>query len=374
MISLIKPALIGFLSVVFCLLLLRPIAPVIGLLDHPGGRKRHMGSVPVVGGIGLFIGSVGVLAWTGQWFPGAVHMMVAAGFVVGMGALDDRFHLSPYLRMGVQFGAAIAIVLGTGHTVVSLGNLLGFGEIALGPADVAFTAIAAMALINAFNMLDGLDGIAAAVALVALGGLAGYFLDVVDPVAFWVTSVLAGGAAGFLMFNAPVRWNRRHLCFLGDAGSTLLGLALVCVCLVAVQPGPRRLPPAVVLWMMPVPIIELFTSTIRRALRGQSPLQADRGHFHHRLLVAGFSVRAIFLMYVLTSAASAVVGLGLWRSGVSESVVFFGFVALSAVWIAATGNAARLAEMLPERLKRRLRPPTWEVAAAGSLADAADQA
>ena len=139
---------------------------------------------------------------------------------------------------------------------------------------------------------------------------------------------------------------------MGDAGSTYLGFALAGVSLIAVQPTRQGLAPVVILWLMPVPILELFTSTIRRLVTGLSPMQADRGHFHHRLLDAGFSVRAIFIIYTFTSSISAVCGLALWHAGVSESTLFYGFAALSAAWLAWIGNAPWLASRLPESLKR----------------------
>ena len=98
---------------------------------------------------------------------------------------------------------------------------------------------------------------------------------------------LVGSIAAFLIFNLPARFNRPVLVFMGDAGSTLLGFTLAGLSLLAVQPAPTGLPPVVVLWLLPVPILELFTSTFRRAVTGLSPMKADRGHFHHKLIECG---------------------------------------------------------------------------------------
>jgi hypothetical protein len=85
-------------------------------------------------------------------------------------------------------------------------------------------------------------------------------------------------------------------------------------------------------------------------------MQADRGHFHHRLLDAGFSVRAIFLLYLVVSSLTAVCGLSLWHAGVSEAVLFFAFAGLSAAWLLGIRNAPRLVARLPKSLKRGRMP------------------
>jgi len=38
------------------MVILRPIATAAGLVDKPGGRKAHVGEVPIVGGIAMFVG------------------------------------------------------------------------------------------------------------------------------------------------------------------------------------------------------------------------------------------------------------------------------------------------------------------------------
>ena len=95
--------------------------------------------------------------------------------MVLVGAMDDRFDLPPNARILAQIAAVMTLVLASGITVQSLGDLLGLGEIRLGSWSFLFTVVAAIALINGFNMLDGLDGLAGGVALVALTGLSVIF-------------------------------------------------------------------------------------------------------------------------------------------------------------------------------------------------------
>ena len=121
-----------------------------------------------------------------------------------------------------------------------------------------------------------------------------------------------------------------------------------------VQPAPVSigLEPIVVLWLMPMPIFELFASTTRRIVRGMPPTQADSGHFHHVLVGAGYSVRAICAIYALVSLASCAFGLWAFSRGVPESLMFAGFLLLFALWLWFIRSAASLVRYLPAPLRR----------------------
>ena len=52
---------VTFFSTLFVLLVLIPLAPGWKLMDHPGGRKDHLGTTPVVGGISIALVFVAAL-------------------------------------------------------------------------------------------------------------------------------------------------------------------------------------------------------------------------------------------------------------------------------------------------------------------------
>ena len=347
------PLLIGFLVTITMMLVLRPLAVHLRLIDVPGGRKTHAGDVPVIGGIAIFLGLLAAVQAIDPVGRGDASLLVAAGLMCVVGSMDDRFDLPPHVRILAHIAAVMTFVLASGYTVESLGNLLGLGSIGLGPLEFVFTVVAAIALINGLNMLDGLDGLAGGVALIAVIGLSIIFATYGPFNALVVSLALVGSLTAFLIFNLPAAFNRPVLVFMGDAGSTLLGFLLAGLALFAVQPDNGRISPVIILWLLPVPILELFTSTFRRAVTGLSPMTADRGHFHYRLLDAGFSVRSVFILYIVTSAISALVGICAWAIDVSDTRLFFGFLGFSAVWLLCVGNAKRIAVHLPKSLKRR---------------------
>lgn len=348
----IPASIASFLVSCAMLFALRPFAQVVGLIDKPGGRKTHHGEVPVVGGIAMFAGLL-VAAMGGTAQAGAgVSMLVVAAFMVVLGALDDRFDLPPRIRLFAHLAAAVALVYTTGFVVASLGDLVGWRELSLGWGSLPFTVVAIVALINAFNMLDGLDGLAGSAGLVALGGMVVVASEGAEASVLLIAGSMFGAVAAFLMFNLPTHMNRSIRTFMGDAGSTLLGFVLAGLALTLVQPGPAKLSPIMVLWMMPIPIFELFTSTARRIVRGMSPTEADTGHFHHRLVRAGMSVRAICALYFVVSVASCAFGIWADRVDVPEPLMFVGFCLMFGAWLALVRVADRVVPLLPQWFQR----------------------
>jgi UDP-GlcNAc:undecaprenyl-phosphate GlcNAc-1-phosphate transferase len=348
----VPASIASFLVACTMLLALRPLAQVIGLIDKPGGRKTHRGEVPVVGGLAMFAGLLAAApALAGQGSDGVV-IVVGALFMVFLGALDDRFDLPPGVRLFAHLSAAVALVYGIGLVVGSLGDLVGLGTLDLGWSALPFTVVAIVALINAFNMLDGLDGLAGGAGLVASAGIVVLAtLGGVTDVAL-LAADLVGAIAAFLAFNLPMKFNRPVRTFMGDAGSTLLGFVLASLSLKLVQPGTMSLPSVVVLWLMPIPIFELFASTTRRIVHGMSPARADTGHFHHVLIRSGFSVRAVCTVYILVSAASCITGVWAFKSGVSEPVLFAGFCLGFGSWLLFVRYARKFIVFLPDWFKR----------------------
>lgn len=348
----IPASIASFLVACTMLLALRPFAQVVGLIDKPGGRKTHHGEVPVIGGIAMFAGLLVAAGGGGGLEHGGLSLLMVSAFMVLLGALDDRFDLPPMVRLFAHLSAAVALVYSSGFTVPDLGDLLGFGVISLGPVSLPFTVISIVALINAFNMLDGLDGLAGSAGLVTFGGLMVVSSLSGSAGTLLVAGSMLGAVAAFLLFNLPTRLNRPVRTFMGDAGSTLLGFVLGGLALTLVQPSDGRLSPVVALWLMPIPIFELFSSTARRLIKGMPPTQADSGHFHHRLIAAGLSVRAICTLYLLVSVLSC--GIGLWAhvNHVTEYVMFFGFGLLFAAWAGLVRVAHRFVSVLPRWFQR----------------------
>jgi UDP-GlcNAc:undecaprenyl-phosphate/decaprenyl-phosphate GlcNAc-1-phosphate transferase len=348
----IPASIASFLVSCTMLLALRPFAEVVGLIDRPGGRKTHHGDVPVVGGISMFTGLlVAAIGGTGLG-RGGMALLLVSSFMVLLGALDDRFNLPPRVRLFAHLSAAVALVYSTGYVVRDLGDLAGWRELVLGPLSLPFTVVSIVALINAFNMLDGLDGLAGSSGLVALAGIMIVSSMGGSTGTVLVAGSMLGSVAAFLMFNLPTSINRPIRTFMGDAGSTLLGFLLAGLSLKLIQPGALNVEPIIILWMMPIPIFELFSSTARRIARGMPPTQADNGHFHHRLIAAGLSVLAICATYFLVSVVCCGVAVWAYVAEIPEPMMFAGFCLTFGAWLLFVRSAHRFVAVLPPWFRR----------------------
>jgi len=322
----------SFVVSVLSILLLSRLSPRMGLVDQPGGRKRHHEPVPLVGGIAIYLGVMANFEHAADISDMGEAYLLACGAMLLIGVEDDRNDINPRWRLILQTAVVVGLVLYTRHVVTDLGDLFGLGALGLGWAALPFTIVAMVALINAFNMLDGLDGLAGGVATVAFAAMAaiGYLVGRENLPAVALCTVAA--LLGFLLFNAPIQGLRRRLVFMGDAGSTFMGFALAACALSLVSSKGGDVPPPIILWIVAIPIFELFMTFGRRLAKGLPAMQADRGHYHHRLLDAGWPVTAVFGYYFLFSMVSAGIGLALFAIEAPDVATFLGFVAWFGLW------------------------------------------
>jgi UDP-GlcNAc:undecaprenyl-phosphate GlcNAc-1-phosphate transferase len=353
---LIGPAAASFALCLLAMFALRPLAIALDLVDRPVGRKTHHGEVPIVGGLAMFLGmilGIGVLPLA----DGAAGAFLGAcAVLVTIGLIDDRFDVSPWMRLPTQIASTLLLMIGTGAVVTSLGAPFGSAITLSLSSSIAFTIMITVAAVNAFNMLDGMDGLAGATALTSMLALAYVSWTAGLKNSAGVSLVVAGAICAFLMFNLPVRVNRPVRCFMGDAGSTLLGFSVAWVCIRVSQGPTRALAPVTTLWIVALPLYELLWSTVRRIVRGVSPLRADTAHFHHLLLKGGFSVRAAFGFFVALSVLLAGIGIALDRSQLPESYSLLLLALSGAAIIRLMYRAELLWRLIPESWRRRVRP------------------
>ena len=154
---------VAFVSSFVAIIMLRPLAVKVGLVDKPNARKAHVGHIPLIGGISVYIGlliaSILVLIFSPGHVEQLTTYLLASLLMVITGALDDRFDLSVRVRIVVQVVIASIMMFVAGNAIFSLGNLLAFGDISLWYFAYPFTVIAVLGAINAYNMVDGIDGL-----------------------------------------------------------------------------------------------------------------------------------------------------------------------------------------------------------------------
>ncbi|EXJ17117.1 MraY family glycosyltransferase [Imhoffiella purpurea] len=269
-------------------------------MDLPNDRSLHSRPVPRTGGLAVLFGTLASLAFLFVWEPlppELIWLAASLAMVAAISFLDDLGEVSAGIRLGVHLGAALLLLIGgLGWTRLDLPS----GWVTL-PAwiGILLTLLYVVWMINLYNFMDGMDGLAAGMAVFGfaalglLGLIGGEFLYAL------VAFCIAGAAAGFGIVNfppAPI--------FLGDVGSSSLGLLAAGLSLWGVQLG---LFPLWTAWLAFSPfIVDATWTLVARAWRRERLWEAHRSHHYQRLVLAGWSHRKTLLRaYVLMAASGA---------------------------------------------------------------------
>jgi UDP-N-acetylmuramyl pentapeptide phosphotransferase/UDP-N-acetylglucosamine-1-phosphate transferase len=274
-----------------------------GVLDRPNDRSSHTRITPRGGGIAI----VSVVAWAvilaAVLWPGTrlslVALLVPALAIAAVSWRDDLEPLPNRVRFGVHLAAAATATFLLGP--IRSGDAGSLGAVHLGAAAWPVTMLWVVGMTNAFNFMDGIDGIAgvtAAVAGMALAAAAGCLG--LEPVAA-VGLAFAGASIGFLTCN----WPPARI-FMGDVGSAFCGFLIAVLPLLGGEDhGPRlAMVTAVAMWPF---IFDTAFTLCRRAARGENIFKAHRSHLYQRLVIAGWSHRAVSTLYGGLSAMAAAV-------------------------------------------------------------------
>ena len=305
----------------------QPIAYRVDLLDHSNERTLHEKAVPVIGGLAMGVGFLSTLLLMSSLWQSWKLFFVASSLMLLLGCLDDCKEIKVKYRFVIQFLIAW-LVVEVGGVVYTLGDLLGLGMITPGRWAILITLISIVGVINAVNMSDGLDGQAGGQSLIS-------FLMLFFMAAYgnrwqeaWVLLIFVAVLIPFLLFNAPLFSDKPAQVFMGDAGSTFLGMALAWFAISLSQGPAPVLSPVTALWLVAVPLIDLFSSIFRRILTRRSVFKPDLGHIHHALLWRGYSKRQVFFIMTGLSAILGLLGIGSFLLAVPDVVMFGGFISL----------------------------------------------
>lgn len=326
------------------IMVIRPVAFRVGLVDEPGHRKLHAGNAPLVGGIAIYISICILVFFLNIEFSDFALFAALGGILVVFSAADDLMDIPPIFRLLMHLYVAAAMAMTGGIVLSDLGYLLGSAEpFYLHYLGLPLTVLVAAGLMNAINMSDGVDGLAGSLCLVAVGAVLvpAALLGAVAEVRFLL--VAFGAIAGFLLFNMRLGRKRHDAVFLGDAGSMFLGFLLAWVLIRNSQGAGAIVTPVVALWITAVPIFDGACSIIRRMLQGKTPFEADRNHIHHLLMRAGFSASETVGIISGLAAFFAATGLVSMYLGVPDMVMLVLLVATFMIytWVVMRASKSR---------------------------------
>ena len=237
----------------------------------------------------------------GRTGPQMAAILVGAILLVALGMVDDVVALKPGIKFLGQIVAALIPTL-AGVVITRFTNPFSAGGyFNLGIFSIPVTILWIVGITNAVNFIDGLDGLACGVSAIATVTMFVIAVLYSEYQIALMMAALAGACLGFLPYNMnPAK------IFMGDTGSMFLGYILAVTSIQGLFKFYAVISFAVPFILLGLPIFDTAFAIIRRLAHGQSPLQADRGHVHHRLIDLGFDQKqSVAILY----AFSAVLGL-----------------------------------------------------------------
>lgn len=323
MVTLILVFFTAFVVVLYSTPALIKVAVLKRLIDTPSEeRKVHTRSIPTIGGIIIYAGTL--FAYT-LWYNvedrivydkifqslTEFKLIIATSLILFfVGVKDDIIGTAPVKKLFAHILVALILVLMGDIRITGLHGIFGVYDIPYW-GSVFLSIFTYVVVVNSFNLIDGVDGLASGVGLIACTAFGIWFIFANEFPYAALAIALAGSLLGFLIFNfSPAK------IFMGDSGSLVIGM-LVCVLAIKLIEYPTEQldkfwvnisKPVFVISALVYPLMDTLRIFIIRALRGQSPFNADRNHIHHKLLDCKYShVKTVIIIYsfsIITIAAS----------------------------------------------------------------------
>ncbi|WP_449623019.1 glycosyltransferase family 4 protein [Robertmurraya sp. Marseille-Q9965] len=280
----------SLLTVIIITPLVMKFAILIGATDKPNERKVHDKVMPRLGGLAIFIGVVVGYFVGGLHQDGKITGITVAGIIIiAIGILDDKFELSPKIKLLGQFLAAVVVVL-SGLTIDIL-YIPFVGEFDPGLWTYPITIFWIVAITNIINLIDGLDGLAAGISAIVISTIAFLAGANGNLLILTLSLIVLGSIIGFLFYNFyPAK------IFMGDTGSLFLGYCISVISLLGVYKSVTLFSFVVPIIILGVPIFDTLFAIIRRLVNKRPISSPDKEHLHHRLLSLGLSHRNTVLM------------------------------------------------------------------------------
>ena len=314
-----------FIIGLFFIKISKLIAIKLDIVDRPNATlKIHTKCTPYLGGLGIivtFFTSFFIYNDFGYSIKYTVELITFLIIFI-LGVLDDRFNISIKSRLLVQFLVSILLI--------SIGDVLNLTGIY--GVDILMTIFGVVFIINAMNILDILDGLAAGITSIILGTFV--FINsmiIGNEFYIFISIIYIVTLISFLVYN----FNPASI-FMGDAGSTVLGMFIVIVFINTYNNTPDISFKFASFIAISIPIFELIYVSILRLRKGKNPMCGSKDHFAIRKIFLGHSIKeSVMLTYGITFMTSLVVyitiGLTLDKLlvilfGVFISFLIFGYI------------------------------------------------
>ena len=366
--------------------IVRRLAVRFGAVVQPSDdpRRVHTRALPTLGGAAMFVGFLAAMAVASQMSDfkdlfstnsEPFGLLLGAGVMFVVGALDDLIDVSPPAKLAGQIlAASLLSFYGIQMYFFRMPfNLFHTDTVVLGSEWAPLVTVAWVVLMtNAINLIDGLDGLAAGIVAIGGGALFLFAQKLTDANALslpnigpLVAIIAVGVCLGFLPFN----WNPSRI-MMGDAGALFLGVLLAVPTITIGGRTDRAFsgntffffgPLLIPVVILGVPILDTVFSFFRRLVRRQRWHESDAGHLHHRLMRLGHGPRrTVVILWAWTALLSGVALLPAYTNE-GNALVPFVVGALALLLFAWFQPGFRLRKQRSERARHPTAHPGDEV-------------
>lgn len=255
----------------------KKIGFALGIYALENARTVHHGKIVRMGGVAIYIAFLVSLAllWKAD---DSLNGILIGSSVVFIGALlDDIYDLPPKVKLLFQVSGTI-IAMALGNIYLTDFHILSF-DISNSIITKIISFFWIVGITNAINLIDGLDGLSSGItSIVTLTiGLLGFFMGRRDICI--LALCLSGSILGFLPYNF-----HPASIFVGDCGAQFMGFTVACMSLLGFKTT-ALITLGLPILVLFIPISDTLIAIIRRKLKGQRIMEADKGHLHHILMI-----------------------------------------------------------------------------------------
>jgi UDP-GlcNAc:undecaprenyl-phosphate GlcNAc-1-phosphate transferase len=292
---------LSFLITLIFVPVIRRVAFRMNVVDVPSRtevKKIHSSTVPLLGGVAIFIGTVSSILLVADVTSFLRDCFLLSLCLLILGVVDDRKPITYKPRLFVQMVAAALMVISLKFSTFVGGNHI---------LAILISLLWIIGITNAINLMDNIDGAATGVAGIAAASLAivGFYQGNIPCVLF--STALLGACGAFLLFNT-----RPASIFLGDAGCLFIGFSLAVISIMEVVELRTTIYQYLAFpFFLGMPIFDTTFATVRRIAKGRAIYLADGSNLTYRFLEKGWDQSRIVVVQYSLQLMFSLVAFGL---------------------------------------------------------------
>lgn len=261
----------------------------INIYDYPDFKKKlHKKPISLIGGWILLFNLIFFIFFSHlQLSILEIKIILCSFFFLIIGALDDKYQLSPYSKFSTLLVVLIIFFNFNENLIINNLKIYNYNIYLDNYLGIFFSILCVLLFVNAFNLFDGINLQSSLYGFYFLLFLffKGFFFEIIFIILIALVLI--------------VYLNYKNTIFMGDSGTLFLGF-VISVLVIANYNIQYSLKVDEIFLLMFLPGVDMFRLFVQRIASKKNPLLGDREHLHHYLLkIYGYN-RAIFSVLAIS--------------------------------------------------------------------------